>query len=369
MKSVTRFFLAAVCAVALAAGCSSKKSDQALTTDIQARMFADPQVKGADISVSVKNGEATLTGDVPNEDARYQAFKLASNTPGVKHVVDQMTMQAAQAAPAATETPETPAPAPPPAVSKRESKREREAVRKEEKRHSKSNLSARNMNPDPQQAPPEEEPAAAPAPVAPPAPAEPAAAPAPQPPPPPAPPQPTRVKIPAGTSLRVQMIDSVDSSVNHTGDMFHASLVSPIIVDNQVVVPSGTDVYAKLVNAKSAGHMTGQSQLALELVQMEFQGRSYALATSEYTEKASSRSKRTAETVGGGAVLGALLGAVIGGGKGAAIGAATGAGAGGVAQEVTKAQQVHIPSEAKLDFSLEQPVEVSYFPGQNGPSQ
>jgi len=32
---------------------------------------------------------------------------------------------------------------------------------------------------------------------------------------------------------------------------------------------------------------------------------------------------------------------------------------------VTKGQQVKIPSETKLDFNLEQPVEVSYFPGKN----
>ena len=161
------------------------------------------------------------------------------------------------------------------------------------------------------------------------------------------------------------MIDSVDSSVNHAGETFRATLASPIVVDDQIVVPAGTDAYVKLVNAKSAGHMTGQSALALELVRMEFQGKSYALATTEYTQTGSSRGKRTAETVGGGAVIGTLLGAVIGGGKGAAIGAATGAGAGGVVQGVTKGQQVRIPSETKLDFSLEQPVEVSYFPGKN----
>jgi hypothetical protein len=111
--------------------------------------------------------------------------------------------------------------------------------------------------------------------------------------------------------------------------------------------------------------MTGQSTLALELVRMEFQGKSYVLASNEYTQTGSSRGKRTAETVGGGAVIGTLLGAVIGGGKGAAIGAATGAGAGGAVQGVTKGQQVKIPSETKVDFSLEQPVEVSYFPEKN----
>ena len=354
MKTVMTLFLAALSVIALAVGCSSTKSDQAVATDIQAKMFSDPQVKAANINVSVKDGEATLSGNIPNEGARYQAYKLASDTPGVKHVVDQMTMQAAEAAPMAPPPPVRTHPGAP-----------KPPERKIEKHHAKSTLSARKSKPEFEKAstPPPPPP---PAPVIQPERTETVAAPPPLPPPPP---QPTRVEIPAGTSVRIQMIDPVDSAVNHTGDMFHASLVSPIVVDDQIVVPAGTDVYAKLVNAKSAGHMTGQSTLALELVRMEFQGKSYALATGNYTQTGSSRGKRTAETVGGGAAIGAILGAVIGGGKGAAIGAATGAGAGGVVQGVTKGQQVKIPSETKLDFSLEQPVEVSYFPEKNRSSR
>ena len=359
MKIVTTLFFAAVCVVAMATGCSSAKSDQALTTDIQARMFSDAQVKAANIHVAVKDGEATISGDVPNEGTRYQAYKIASDTPGVKHVVDQMTMQAAQAAPAAQTSPV----APPPAVHRAPAAlKPARKSEKYEKKHAKSILRAARTEPMPVQAPP---PPPAAAPVTPPAQPEAASAPAT---PPPAP-QPTRVEIPAGTSLRVQLIDGVDSSVNHTGDVFHAALATPIVVDDRIVVPAGTEVYVKLVTAKSAGHMTGQSQLALELVRMEFQGKSYGLASSEYTQTGSSRGKRTAETVGGGAALGALLGAVIGGGKGAAIGAGAGAGAGGVAQGVTKGQQVKIPSETKLDFSLEQPLEVSYFPDRNRSSR
>jgi outer membrane lipoprotein SlyB len=165
------------------------------------------------------------------------------------------------------------------------------------------------------------------------------------------------------------MIDGVDSSVNHAGEVFHASLAGPIVINDQVVVPSGTDMYVKLVNAKSAGHMTGQSELALELVRMEFQGKSYGLVSNEYTQTGSSRGKRTAETVGGGAAIGAVLGAIIGHGKGAAIGAATGAGAGTVAEAATKGQQVKIASETKLDFVLDQPVDVSYFPDRNRSSR
>jgi outer membrane biosynthesis protein TonB len=336
---IATLFLAALTMAALAAGCSSTQKDQALATDIKAKMFSDPQVKTANVDVAVKDGEATLSGEVPDDGARYAAFKIATDTPGVKHVVDKMVVQTAQAVPAAEPAPVEQPPAPKP-------------VHKTPKHHADSNITSK-YPPDPTPAPP----TAASMP-----PDQPVAAAAPAPPPPP---QPKRVEIPAGTSVRVQMIDSVDSSVNHAGEVFRASLATPIVVDDQIVVPAGTDTYVKLVNAKSAGHVTGQSTLALELVRMEFQGKSYALASNEYTQTGASRGKRTAETVGGGAVIGTLLGAVIGGGKGAAIGAATGAGAGGVVQGVTKGQQVRIPSETKLDFSLEQPVEVSYFPEKN----
>src|SRR6202790_2930882 len=342
MEKTATVLLAAITFVTLAAGCSSVQKDQALATDIKAKMFSDPRVKAASVDVAVKNGEAILSGEVPDDGARYEAFKIATDTPGVKHVVDKMVVQAAQAIPLTEMAPVEPAPV--------EQRRSPKPARKERKHHDDSSVKPVNSEPGP---------APAPAPAASMPPQQPVVAEAPP------PPQPKRVEIPAGTSVRVQMIDSVDSSVNHAGEIFRASLAAPIVVDNQMVIPAGTDAYVKLVNAKSAGHMTGQSTLALELVRVQFQGKSYALASNDYTQTGSSRGKRTAETVGGGAVLGTLLGAVIGGGKGAAIGAATGAGAGGVAQGVTKGQQVRIPSETKLDFSLEQPVEVSYFPENN----
>ncbi|MBI3668770.1 MAG: BON domain-containing protein [Acidobacteria bacterium] len=329
MRRSAILLVALLVALGLAVGCSKARSDQDIATVIKAKMFSDPQLKTANLDVTAKNGEVTLRGEVASDAARYQAFKLATDAPGVNKVDDQMTVKLAEVAPPAR-APE-PAPAPAPVV--------RRTVRR---------------------------PAAAPAPVreqAPPqSPAEHIAA-APGPPPPP--PQPKHVEIAAGTSVTVRMIDSVDSEINHTGEIFHASLDAPIVVDNEIVVPTGTDVYVKLVNARSAGHMTGRSELGLELVRMQFQGKSYALISNEYQQVGTSRGKRTAATIGGGAAIGAAIGAIAGGGKGAAIGAGVGAGSGTVIQAVTKGKQIRIPSETKLDFRLEQPVEVSYFPEKN----
>ena len=67
--------------------------------------------------------------------------------------------------------------------------------------------------------------------------------------------------------------------------------------------------------------------------------------------------------IGGGAALGALIGGIAGGGKGAAIGAAVGGGAGTGVQVFTKGKQVKIPSETRLDFTLQQPFDITYIPG------
>ncbi len=347
--------MAALCMMFVATGCSSAPKDADLATTIKGQMFSTPALRTASLDVTVKNGEATITGEVPDDTTHLQAYKLAADTPGVKHVVDNITVQTAQAAappPPAVEA----APAPP--------VRAEEPARKKERHHAVAKAHQESLPPAPTevaQAAPEPAPLQ---PVAtPPQPApDPAPAPAPQPPPSP---EPAHVEIPSGTPVRIQMIDSVDSAKNHVGDLFHASLESPLIVNNQIVVPAGVDVYVKLVTVQSAGHISGQSELALELARMEFQGKEYSLQSNQYKQTGTSRGKQTGERVGGGAVVGALLGAVLGGGKGAAIGAAAGAGTGTVVQGATNGQQIKIASEAKVDFSLEHPVELSYFPDKN----
>jgi hypothetical protein len=324
--------------LAFGAACSKAPGDGAIADSVKARMFSDPQLKSSSLDVSVSQGEVTLRGEVPSESVRYEAFRLAAETPGVTKVHDQMTVKAAAAPPPEPAPAPTPAPAP---------------VRRAAQRFAPAPAPAREVAPPPPVAPAENPvpaPAPAPAPVVPAAPPE---------------PQPRVVLVPAGTSLIIRMIDSVDSEKDRTGEVFRASLDEPLMVGGDVVAPAGTDVYVKLVEAKSAGRLAGRSELRLELVRMVLQGKSYPLDSTTYEQVGTSRGKRTAATVGGGAAVGAIIGAIAGGGKGAAIGAGVGAGAGTAIQVLTKGQQVRIPSETRLDFRLEIPVEVSYLPEKN----
>jgi len=164
------------------------------------------------------------------------------------------------------------------------------------------------------------------------------------------------VTLPAGQSLLVRMIDGVDSSKNHVGDIFHATLETDLNVDGRVVARKGTDVYGRLATAEKAGNFSGKSELQLELTRLVVDGHDYPLVSSDYNVQGKGRGGDTAKKVGGGAVLGAIIGGIAGGGKGAAIGAAAGGGAGAGVQIITKGPQVKVPSEALLEFRLQQPV-------------
>ena len=166
------------------------------------------------------------------------------------------------------------------------------------------------------------------------------------------------VTVPSGTRLLVRTIDAVDSDRNHPGDKFLASLEEALYIDQTLVAPKGASVYGRLEEVKESGQLAGRAQLRLSLTGIVINGQTVPLSTGDYQVSGKSRGASTAKKVGGGAALGAVIGAIAGGGKGAAIGAGVGAGAGTAVQVMTKGDQVHVPSETLLEFSLDQPVTI-----------
>ena len=174
--------------------------------------------------------------------------------------------------------------------------------------------------------------------------------------------EPASVTIPAGTHISVRTIDSIDSAENHVGDRFQASLEEPLIVDGNVLIPKDADVYGRLAESKESGTFSGRSQLRLELTGIVVNGQTIPLVTGEYELTGKSRGASTAKRTVGGAAFGSLIGALAGGGEGAAVGAAVGAGVGAGSETITKGDQVKVPSETLIDFTLEQEVLVPTSP-------
>jgi hypothetical protein len=114
-----------------------------------------------------------------------------------------------------------------------------------------------------------------------------------------------------------------------------------------------------MIRTVASGGVTGSSQITLDIQSITVNGRRYNVTTTDLTQKGRGglgANTRTAEIVGGGAVIGTIIGAIVGHGKGAAIGAAVGAAGGAGAQVLTKGKQVIIPAETVLKFSLNQAV-------------
>jgi hypothetical protein len=330
-------FLPFICigALALSIGCAKKADDAQIATNIKAAMFSDPQTKDAALQVAVKDGVVTLSGTVPSDAAHLEAYKVASNTPGVTKVDDEATVQAPNS-PQLVFVPAEATPAP------KRSRRARQVT----------HTASHRVTPHPSStAPVSRAPSTSNA-------SSPAAS---QPAPPP-PPQPVTVEIPSGTTVEVQTIDPIDSSTAQPGQEFQASLSQPIVANSRVIVPANSNIFIQVSGASTAGHFKGTNQLQLVLSRVEFHGKQYSLATDPYTLSGGSRGKNTAEKVGGGAALGAIIGAIAGGGKGAAIGAGVGGAGGGAYQGATKAKPIKVAPETKLDFRLSQPLDLTYTP-------
>jgi hypothetical protein len=171
------------------------------------------------------------------------------------------------------------------------------------------------------------------------------------------------VDLPAGTEITVMSNQEIDSSSGNEGQTFPADVAADVTnPSGQVIIPKGSEAELVIRQLKSAGTVTGSSDLALDLRSVKVAGRRYMVSTEDVVQKGREglgTNKRTAEMVGGGAVLGTLIGAIAGGGKGAAIGAATGGAAGAGAQVLTRGKTVKVPAESKLTFKLDTPLHLS----------
>ena len=343
----------------LGVGCVKKPDDAKISNDIQTKFSQDSGLGMKQLSVKAEDGVVTLSGTVDNDAQREAAGKQAASIAGVKTVINNLDVSnagkpsaVAESTPPAATPPAASAPAdntPPPISSKAAKTSKSSKPRHDYAASRKSADDSEGAQPGngdnmPQQASNDY--------MAPPA-ANTATAQ--ETPPPPAP---KKVIIDQGTQLTVRLIDPIDSEKNQTGDTFHATLNAPLTSDGEEAVPAGVEVVGHLVEVKSAGKFAGQSSVVMQLDSVTFGGRTYNIQTDQYSKKGSSRGKNTAAKVGAGAAIGGIIGAIAGGGKGAAIGAAAGAGAGGGVQAATKSQQIKLPSETVLNFTLQQPVTV-----------
>jgi len=156
-----------------------------------------------------------------------------------------------------------------------------------------------------------------------------------------------RVTIPAGTQLTLVLETPLSSATSHAGDRVEARVERATSEDGRVLLPGGTVLKGKVVEAQSSGRVKGRARLAVAFDQIVVRGRTQRLDTTEIEATAADSHERDAAVIGGGAAAGAIVGAITGGGKGAKKGAIIGGAAGTGAVLVTKGKEVELPAGSR----------------------
>ncbi len=176
---------------------------------------------------------------------------------------------------------------------------------------------------------------------------------APEPPPPPQP-----IVVPAGTKISVSLTTPVSSKTNRRGDRIEGTVVSDVMIDGKVAIPTGAAVSGTVTDRVSGSKEIG----ATPLIGVSFDtlapdaDRAVAISSSFVQTGKSEGGKDTAKIAGGGAA-GAVIGHQIDKDKGAVIGGILGAVAGGAAAKNT-GNEVEIPAGTVISLTLGNAVEM-----------
>jgi len=307
--------------------------DAQVESNVLKALASAPELADQRITTTTVYGVVTLSGVVKDEATRVKAETVASRAPGVKKVIDELTLTSDAPGNAAGTNPNlqsdgTMAPGTPGAAQ-----------------------AGTAPNPVPQQTSPTAPPLYRP--PAPNATYTPA-------------PEPyggqqagQAVVVPAGSMLRVRINQGFNSKNAQPGATFDGVAISDVVADGAVAIPRGAAISGVVTNVKQAGNLGGRGEITLQLTNVTMGGKLYPLVTDTWTNAGPDKTGRTVgNTVGLGA-LGAMIGAVAGGGPGAAVGAGVGAVAGLGASAASGTPQAWVPAEAILTFHLTQPAPVT----------
>ena len=193
-------------------------------------------------------------------------------------------------------------------------------------------------------------PAARPAPVRPPVPPVPVARPAPAPRRAAVVPSPRRaarsqygVTVPAGTLIRVRLIDAIYADVRRVGQRFRARIDSPVRVGGRTVIPRYADATVQVMGLERSSRRQGRDQVALKLYDISLGEWSYPVATN-YAEgqRKRNRTARNRSTSD-------ILADIFSGARGAGT---------GVTASTLRGARLQIPSRSRLKFVLRAPLEI-----------
>jgi len=158
----------------------------------------------------------------------------------------------------------------------------------------------------------------------------------------------------AGTIIRLQMDNEINSKVASVNDTFTTTLAAPVKVQETVVLPVGTVIEGRVMKVKRAsyGGKGGSLEVSFQTLRL-LNGGTREIEGVLITElKAESSQTANVLTILGGTALGGIVGAVSKNQTGVLIGAGVGAGAGTSIAFLRKGSDVKIKAAQEFEMKL-----------------
>lgn len=84
---------AILAALLLSPAAAQKGKEGVIYDQVKMRLANDPDIKGGNLTVDVKDGTVTLEGKVSKERFKLKAEKLAKKVKGVTQVINKLTVE------------------------------------------------------------------------------------------------------------------------------------------------------------------------------------------------------------------------------------------------------------------------------------
>ena len=167
------------------------------------------------------------------------------------------------------------------------------------------------------------------------------------------------VTVPAGTTLEVELLETVSSQTSQVGDSVRARVSGSVHEDGVNAIPAGSEVIGVVSDAQALRRVGGRARLGIDFTELVLPDGQTVPISASYSQIGKSETAKDAATIGAGAAAGGILGKQVGKDRrGTVIGAIVGAAAGTAIANRTKGRQVTLPAGTSLSVSLQDSVTV-----------
>jgi len=181
-----------------------------------------------------------------------------------------------------------------------------------------------------------------------------------------------QLTIPAGTKVPLTLRHAISTRGSREGDAVYAETTFPLVINDRVLIPSGTYVQGRISHIQRGGKVSGRAEVLMHFTTLIYpSGYTVMLpgslenapgvdktkvSDSEGTVRADSQTAQKVGTVAGAGVTGAIIGAAAGGVKGMGIGGAASAAVGTAVALLTRGNDVKMDAGTSVEMVIQRDI-------------